>query len=826
MIWRVRAALRSPYLFEGVAAAYAAAYLVWAVVHRPGTPVNAFIADAAFYPLGLTVCWLAARNARAAARAGRGTRTSIAWGLLAGSAMTLWVSGTAWAYFVRSAGPGRTPAWIDGVEYLQLSLTIAACLAFPSRNPVPRARARFWLDVALMLVASGTLAARYSASEITAVSGSRWLDLATVRAALDWAVFFTLAVGVFHKRGRTTRRVVACLLGANVCVLMGDWLLTTRPGYSAGSLADALWFSAWVLKCAAARYAWHRYRLGEGAGEEDPLGEVRGAALPRVIVASAFALLVYQVLTNPSGAVSAFVYAAAAMGTLLVLSQVAALRESRRLFEEQLTEEARFRSLVQNSADIILVTDTGGRIVYVSPSVGRVLGEGAIEVGAAFQDLVPPDDAVRLTAIFGPTPRLAGPLSCRLRTAGGTWRDIEVFSTDLRADPAVGGIVLNGRDVTDRNEVERQLQHAQKLETVSHLAGGLAHDFNNILTAIRGSTELLLDDVTPTSPAVADLRGIAEAVDRAAAVTRKLLAFSRRQPVDRTVVDLNALLTALEPLLRQLLPGHVALGLQCDSSLWPIKADPGQIEQVVINLATNARDAMPRGGHLRVETANRTVRTARSDQAGLTPGDYVSLIVSDDGVGMGDEVRRRMFEPFFSTKARDQGVGLGLAMVHGIVAQCDGHIIVDTAEGRGTTFTVLFPRSAEALEEPADAQTPARLPLAPRRVLLVDDEPGVRTVVRRMLEHAGYEVLEASGGLEALAVLDREPVAIDLLLTDLVMPGMHGQELIARFLDRCPGTPVICMTGLPGAPAVPATVVAKPFSSEVLMRAISSAIGS
>ncbi|HEY3381033.1 MAG TPA: ATP-binding protein [Vicinamibacterales bacterium] len=831
MIPRVRAALCSPYLGDGVAALYAVAYLAWAAVHESGTPLNDFIADAAFYPLGLTVCWLALRNARAASRTGLGVRDSVAWRLLAASALTLWISGTAWANLVKLTGLTSTPGWIHGLEYLQLSLTIAACLTFPARRPVPRARVRFWLDVALMLVASGALAALYRSSVIAPVSNVEWLNLVIVRAALDWGVFFTLAVGVFHKRDRTIRVVAACLLAANICVLMANWLLTTLPSYRAGNPVDALWFSAWVLKAAAARYAWHRYRLGRGRDESDDDSEFRGAALPRAIVATAFVLLVYEVFTDPSGAIRVFVYAAAAMGTLLVSRQVAELRESRRLFEDQLALEARFRSLIQNSSDIVLVIGDEGRISYVSPSASHALGNGAIEVGSALRDLVPADDLAGLAPLLDGTLRDSNRLACRMRTATGGWRDIEMLSTDLRSDPAVGGFVLNGRDVTDRNDVERKLRHTQKLEAISHLAGGIAHDFNNALTAIRGSTELLLEEVPPTSSTAADLGNITEAVDRAAAVTGQLLAFSRRQAVQRKVLDFNMVLAGLGPLLRQLVTDRIEVRLQCSPSLWPIKADPGQLEQVIINLATNARDAMPRGGSLRITTTNRTITAPSLDIRGAEAGEYVSIIVSDDGVGMSETVRLRIFEPFFSTKSRDKGMGLGLAMVQRIVAQSDGHIAVESTEGQGTAFTILFPRTMDAPEVSADTPPPPGLVRARRRVLLVDDEPGVRTVVRRMLERAGYQVLDAAGGREALAILDAESTAVDLLLTDLVMPEMDGRQLIARFRERCPTTPIVCMTGFAGEPIggdgadIATTVVTKPFSSDTLVRVVSEAVG-
>lgn len=349
------------------------------------------------------------------------------------------------------------------------------------------------------------------------------------------------------------------------------------------------------------------------------------------------------------------------------------------------------------------------------------------------------------------------------------------------------------------------------------------------MTTIRGHAELLRGDAPEASVAAADLKGIEDAVDRAAAVTRKLLAFSRRQAVQYTVLDINRVLMELEPLLRQLATPRVVVRTRCDPQLWPIRADQGQIEQLIINLVTNARDAMPRGGALRIATGNSTIPAAR--RGGLPAGDYVGLIVEDHGAGMSEDVRRRIFEPFFSTKPRERGMGLGLAMVHGIVTQCRGSITVESIEGRGSTFTILLPRCQEASQAVPDVPPAPGAHAASPCVLLVDDEPGVRGVAGRMLERAGYRVVPAGGGEEALNVLQAESAGVDLVLTDLVMPGMHGRELIARVRTLYPHTPVVCMTGFAGEQAdatwpdaVAAAVLTKPFSSEVLLRAVAVAL--
>lgn len=829
MIPSLRAIARSLGVADKVALLYGAAYALWVFTHEPGTPLNNAIANLSFLPLGLVVGAANLRNARLAAAAGLERRTQIGWTLLAAAALTLWTSGTAWTYFVIQTGPFGTPGWLDGLELLQLSLVLAACLSFPASAPGRRARVRFWLDVAMMLVAAGALAVHYGMAVIAPMKQWLGIDLVVVRAALDWSVFFSFAVGVFHKRDGTIRTVMLCLLGANICVLTGNWLLSRSAGYQAGQPVDLLWFLAWGLKWTAARFAAHRYSGDRATTQSRELSDAPWLdALPHTIVAAAFVLLVANVLTSPSERIAAYVYTAAALATLLVVRQIAELRENRRLYDAHLALEARFRSLVQNSSDVILVVGSGGLLIYVSPSVAQVLGEGPVAAGSRLADVVAPADEGELSELLERLSGDAEHVQCRMRTAGGEWRAIEITASDMRADPAVDGIVLNCRDVTDRNELEGRLHHAQKLDAVGHLAGGLAHDFNNVLTAIRGYTELLQGDVPPNSAAAADLSGIEQAVDRAAAVTKKLLAFSRRQAIQRTVIDLNAVVADLVPLLRQLVTNGMEVRLSCAPDLWPVQADRGQLEQVLINLVANARDAMPAGGAIDVSTSNRVVEAL---PAPVPPGEYVALVVRDPGIGMPPGIRHRIFEPFFSTKPKDKGMGLGLAMVHGIVAQSGGHITVESAEHQGTTFTVLLPRSYGV---------PAIVPVAPavpsppvrwRRILLVDDEPGVRAVVRRMLVRAGFDVIEACGGPDALGLLSREPAGVDLLLTDLVMPGMHGREFIRRFRAIHPHTPVVCMTGFAGETmdvldrdAGIASVITKPFSSGALVRAVSAAL--
>jgi CheY-like chemotaxis protein len=318
-----------------------------------------------------------------------------------------------------------------------------------------------------------------------------------------------------------------------------------------------------------------------------------------------------------------------------------------------------------------------------------------------------------------------------------------------------------------------------------------------------------------------------QAVDRASPVTKKLLAFSRRQSVQPVVLDVNAIVRDLLPIFRQLLTDGVEVAVELAPDLVPVKADAGQLEQVIINLATNARDAMPHGGRLHVVTANEAL--GAHSPVGLAPGTYASLAITDSGVGMDPATQARIFDPFFSTKPKDRGMGLGLAMVHGIVSAAGGHIAVRSAPGEGATFTILLPGSEDEIvthKAPEVSPPPARRAVT---VLIVDDEPAVRTVARRFLETNGYAVMEADGGERAVALLEDRQVQIDVVLTDMVMPGISGRDVIARARAARPQTPVVLMTGFAGeerateAGEIVSAVVTKPFSASVLVRTVASA---
>ncbi len=372
---------------------------------------------------------------------------------------------------------------------------------------------------------------------------------------------------------------------------------------------------------------------------------------------------------------------------------------------------------------------------------------------------------------------------------------VEVNSRDFSLDGRSARLVV-ANDVTDRMRLEEQLRRAQKMEAIGGVAGGVAHDFNNLLSVILSYGRLLRDGFAPTDPVRADLEEICKAGDRAADLTRQLLAFSRQQTLDPRVIDVNQIVGGMERMLRRLLGEDIQLAFQCAQHLDTIRADPGQVEQVVMNLAVNARDAMPRGGKLSIETEN--VRLGADNAEGhhdVTPGGYVMIAITDTGTGMDAATQERIFEPFFTTKEKGKGTGLGLSTVFGIVKQSGGHVWVFSEPGKGTTFKVYFPRSDAVLEAaPKPTVAPPTL-RGSETVLLVEDEEQVRTLMRTILRRRGYSVLEAQNGGEAILICDEFEGDIQLLVTDVVMPRVGGPELAKRLLRMRPAMKVLYVSG-------------------------------
>ena len=470
--------------------------------------------------------------------------------------------------------------------------------------------------------------------------------------------------------------------------------------------------------------------------------------------------------------------------------------------------EQRFRAVLEASPNAIVAIDNRGQIIYANPQVETTFGyEQAELLGRPVERLIPDRLGDRHTAhrrTFLANP-IARPMGIGLDLAGRR-RDGSEFPVEISLSSVETGhgteVFATIVDITARKAAEAQLLQAQKLESIGRLAGGIAHDFNNMLFAIRGFSEMLEEDLGPDPEvefdhevALSSVRAITTAAERAAALTLQLLTFSRRQPVSPRTVDLNASVRAVEPMLRRLIEEHIGLTLALDPEIGMVRADPGQIDQILVNLVVNARDAMPDGGTVTVAT--RTAEFDERDAAehfSVTPGRYVQLAVSDSGVGMDRETREHIFEPFFTTKEVGKGTGLGLATIYGIIHQLGGHIWLYSEPGQGSTFKLYFPEHDAPLEEPRPR---VRATLTRRRgtVMVVEDETTVRDMVVRLLDRAGYTVMSVGDGDAALARLAKVRSGIDVLVTDVVLPGMSGVKLAERVIERYPTVGLVLVSG-------------------------------
>ena len=467
-----------------------------------------------------------------------------------------------------------------------------------------------------------------------------------------------------------------------------------------------------------------------------------------------------------------------------------------RLAEAALREsERRSRALIENSSEGIITASPDGVVLWASPSTLHLLGHRLEEVrGRNMAEFIHPDDLPLVMELFGRAltePHERPRDRTRSRHADGRWLTLEATFTNLMKEPGLHAIVLHVRDVTESLALQEQLAQAQKMDAIGRLAGGVAHDFNNLLTAIVGHAELLKDQLAEGTPAFEDVGEIEKAAARAAGLTQQLLAFSRRQVLQLTVLDLDAVVDGMQRMLRRLIGEDVQLTFAAGAGAW-IKADPSQMEQVILNLVVNARDAMPTGGAIGIETSAREIGDVQADHLGIEPGPYVVLTVSDDGHGMDAATRARIFEPFFTT--RKQGTGLGLSTVYGVIRQSGGLIAVESQPGGGTVFTIHLPRVAPPTA--LDAVTPAALPAdGTETILLVEDEDSVRDLAVKILRQRGYTVLEAANGTAALAVEKAHEGPIDLLVTDVVMPDLSGPDVARRVRDRRPTIGVLFMSG-------------------------------
>jgi PAS domain S-box-containing protein len=496
--------------------------------------------------------------------------------------------------------------------------------------------------------------------------------------------------------------------------------------------------------------------------------------------------------------------------------------------------EAGFRSLVHNAPYGILRTKPDGRVVQANPAMVRMLGYASeqemLALNMARDVYRRPEERAEATAWTGKQDSVHG-VELEWRRKDGSMFAVRCDThVVMDSEGFLEFLETFVEDVTERREMELQLRQGQKMEAIGRLAGGIAHDFNNLLGVISGYAELVSEQIDAEGEVHNSVEQIRKAAERASALTRQLLAFSRQQVLETRILDLNSIVEDMVKMLPRLLGEDVELQASLDPGLGAVKADQGQVEQVLLNLAVNARDAMPGGGKLAIRTGRvRFDSEVALKHPSMTPGDYVLLSVSDTGMGMDKQTQAHIFEPFFTTKERGRGTGLGLATVYGFVKQIGGYVWVESEPGIGTTFEIYLPVACEETPQKGPVAASTASGRGEGTVLLVEDEESLRTLTRSILEQGGYTVIEACNGMEAIEIAKKASSPIHLLLTDMVMPGMNGRAVAEKVEELHPGIRVAFMSGYTGfttreAASLNGIIIAKPFTRNILLQKLSEAL--
>ncbi|MCL5746076.1 MAG: PAS domain S-box protein, partial [Acidobacteria bacterium] len=516
---------------------------------------------------------------------------------------------------------------------------------------------------------------------------------------------------------------------------------------------------------------------------------------------------------------------------LFVVATVEDITDRKRAEEALRASAVQFRAVFDGALDAIFVLDENWNYADANPATCELLGLSKEEiVGKPLGSFADPAERTKLLDLFRSAAEAGERRRGTVRLMRGDGKRIDVeFSFSPNFLP--GRHLAIKRDITERVRLETQLLQAQKMEAVGRLAGGVAHDFNNLLTIITGYTQMLLSEIGESDRMRASIVQIAKAGERAASLTRQLLAFSRRQLLKPEIVNLNSILTDTATMLRRLIGEDIELVTVPDPDLGAVRADAGQIEQVIMNLAVNARDAMPTGGKLIIETANVEIDASLAEPSTLAAGPYVRMAVSDTGVGMDPETLAHIFEPFFTTKEQGKGTGLGLSTVYGIVKQSGGDVWVYSEPDRGTTFKIYLPRIAENVTRQEPQTSPPGGARGTEAILLVEDEGAVRSLITQILKNSGYSVLEAENGEEALRICQQHAGVIDLAIADVVMPGMSGRELTASLRRSRPDMKIMQMSGYTetarmerGGLENGMIFIQKPFSPQLLRQKVREAL--
>jgi two-component system, cell cycle sensor histidine kinase and response regulator CckA len=514
-----------------------------------------------------------------------------------------------------------------------------------------------------------------------------------------------------------------------------------------------------------------------------------------------------------------------------VSQQLASAIDHKRHEEALRHSEARYRSLVQSAVYGIYRANTDGKFLDVNPALIHMLGydsaEEVVKLDPQREVFLEPAAHAHLMQEFQRTGKLDS-AEVRWKRKDGDPITVRLSGRSAAAvDECDAALEIIAEDITERRALEDQFRQAQKMEAVGRLAGGVAHDFNNLLMVVSGYTEVMLEELGEENPLLPKVQAIQQAADRATTLTRQLLAFSRKQLLELKVVDVNAIVADMERLLRPLIGENIDLTTRLTPNVGHTRADAGQLEQVIMNLVVNAKDAMPTGGRILIQTSEEELDAVRREHSLIQPGSYILLSVSDTGAGMDKETQSRIFEPFFTTKEKGKGTGLGLSTVYGIVKQSGGYIFAHSEPGSGTAFRIYLPKVASPAGQPGAShhqQTPTG---GSETVLLVEDEESVRELVRETLQSKGYTVMEASDGINGMKAAETYDGKIDILITDVVMPGMSGRELAQRVAASRPTIKVLYLSGYTEDAIIhegvldPGTAfLQKPFTLQALARKV------
>ena len=718
-------------------------------------------------------------------------------------------------------------SWAAMVMFVAGPVNVVSLLLWPAdRGP------RYWgylaVDLAVILLAVGlffwytgggwpNLATEIGVSSLTSAAMLAGVSVATLRgSAAEWAAPFALSVV------------------SQVTFFVANFGLTVaqtpeRFFFLLSPLLTLVFVGANIAAAEAVRLRWKWPWADASVEGTSPVPWVAVAAIALIVARKGLDA------TDPSVGPVIIVIIAAVI--LLVVRQMIAMRHNSRLQAAQAAIEAdtRIAALVRHTSDIILIADADLTLQYAAPSAEALWSRTPAQlIGAKLRTLVDQPSQADFERIL--TERLAQPgqsdvVRVRVTTPEGTNHRIEAVVISLLHEPTVGGVVVTMRDQTERIQLEEQLGQSQKMEAVGQLAGGVAHDFNNLLTTIMGHSDVAADLLPEDHPVRDDLAQIKRASELAASLTRQLLMFSRKQVIEPRIIDVAASVETVVRMVRRLIKEDVVIALDVSPDLGPVRVDPSQLEQVVLNLAVNARDAMPKGGRLAIRVRQTVVTGPMPGAVIAVPlGECTVIEVIDTGIGMDPATQARIFEPFFTTKPAGHGTGLGLATVYGVVKQSGGGLVLTSAIGRGTTFAVYLGRVAPAAPAEPESAEAARVPLRfAATILLVEDETGLREIANKVLAREGFRVLVAADGEDALTIEASAQFPIDLLLTDIVMPGMSGPTLAAQLKPKRPDMRVLLMSGYPGDDLTGELkpnerFLRKPFTPYVLLEHVRAAL--